>query len=250
MLWLLVVASAIELPPLRAPTLKLKPRDLRFNVLVAGLKGLGKTTACRALLGTNASTATLDFATAVLTVSIVDSDLDLDFANFVAKRRHQNLKNTDSPDDCLIHVCVYFLSPHGLLDADRKNLRRIRREVTVIPVIAKADTLTDAELAAYRSRLEKEFAKLKIERPLAIISRDGDYRWGRSRIRHSDFNDLKRRLFSDDTEDLITKARSHFLRFKRRRLGRQKARSALKTIAILALLYNPLKLRLQLPLNF
>ena len=115
-------------------------------------------------------------------------------------------KETEADGDRLVHACVYFISPHSFLEIDRHFLRHVQRELAIVPVIAKTDTLTDEELAEYRAMLRDEFTKNNIQvydfgekssellekrafargrergEPLGIIARDGHYPWGTSQF--------------------------------------------------------------------
>lgn len=46
-----------------------------------------------------------------------------------------------------VHTCLYFIAPsgHGLKPLDVEFMRRLHDKVNIIPVIAKADTLTPDE---------------------------------------------------------------------------------------------------------
>ena len=59
------------------------------------------------------------------------------------------------PKEELVHVCLYFLSPGRFLAIDRHFLKHVQNEVTIVPVIAKADTMTDSEIKGYRKELEQ-----------------------------------------------------------------------------------------------
>ncbi|KAL5017106.1 hypothetical protein ScPMuIL_006695 [Solemya velum] len=50
--------------------------------------------------------------------------------------------------DTRVHCCLYFISPygHGLKPLDIDMMKRLHNKVNIIPVIAKADTLTSTEL--------------------------------------------------------------------------------------------------------
>ena len=65
------------------------------------------------------------------------------------------------PDEQL-HCLLYFVPPHRLLRTDRLFLQRMQRLMPVIVVIAKADTLSDDELAAQRAMLRNELAHAHI----------------------------------------------------------------------------------------
>jgi septin 7 len=56
--------------------------------------------------------------------------------------------------DNRIHACLYFISPsgHSLSTLDVECLKRLSARVNIIPVIAKADTLTEEELVGFKQR--------------------------------------------------------------------------------------------------
>ncbi|EDQ86981.1 uncharacterized protein MONBRDRAFT_27671 [Monosiga brevicollis MX1] len=64
------------------------------------------------------------------------------------------LTRTEIPDT-RVHCCLYFISPsvHGLRALDIHVLRRLQNKVNIIPVIAKADTLTDEECHLLKKRV-------------------------------------------------------------------------------------------------
>uniref|UniRef100_A0A6J0V134 Septin-12 isoform X1 n=2 Tax=Pogona vitticeps TaxID=103695 RepID=A0A6J0V134_9SAUR len=60
--------------------------------------------------------------------------------------------------DTRVHACVYFVPPtgHWLRPLDLECMRRISKITNVVPVIAKADTLTLEERAEFRQRIQKD----------------------------------------------------------------------------------------------
>ena len=52
--------------------------------------------------------------------------------------------------DGLVHVCLYFIAAHRLKGVDLEFMRRLEPYVNLVPVIAKADTMTLAERDAFR----------------------------------------------------------------------------------------------------
>ncbi len=298
-------------------SLKLKPRIISLNIMVAGLAGLGKTTLCRALLdawwdeiqedketsagktkgfdmarlGSLASSFTSSLsaggsstssgvsqtrarrtisttaispsapfeyfdekANTILRVRIIDTpgfgnrvnhrNSVKPITDYISDCRRKRFRREKSPsfkqssgddDDAnnrmLVHVCLYFLSPGRFLAIDRHFLKHVQDEVTIVPVIAKADTMTDEEIARYRAELariwedesigvysldERHDRKFKfggrtnVTRPnvansgnekfyrgrrpgeaLAIICRDGMYPWGHSYALDPEHSDLK-----------------------------------------------------------
>lgn len=177
------------------------------------------------------------------------------------------LPDRDAVEACddLVHVCLYFLSPGRFLEMDAYFLRRIQKEVCIIPIIGKADSLTNEELTFYRSELTKAFAREEIEpynfdvkrsgvsvgsnttdglpdsrgrragEALAIVSRDGKYPWGQIRSVnpvHSDLILVRDLLLSQHTENFVEMARNKYGVYRARRIQRRKIGDALKIFAL------------------
>lgn len=66
--------------------------------------------------------------------------------------------------DMRVHACLYFVRPtgHSLRPLDVEIMKRLGTRVNLIPVIAKADTLTPQDLAAF---------KRNVRPPAGILSR-------------------------------------------------------------------------------
>ncbi|KAJ2974954.1 hypothetical protein NQ176_g5789 [Zarea fungicola] len=62
--------------------------------------------------------------------------------------------------DTRIHCCLFFIQPsgHSLKPIDIVVLKKLSDVVNVVPVIAKADTLTTEERQAFKERIKEEFA--------------------------------------------------------------------------------------------
>lgn len=62
--------------------------------------------------------------------------------------RHEKL-------DMRVHACLYFIRPtgHTLKPLDIEVMKRLGTRVNLIPVIAKADTLTPADLAKFKDKV-------------------------------------------------------------------------------------------------
>ena len=291
-------------------SLKLKPRVVSFNVMVAGLSGLGKTTTCNMLFDAwqgnkkrtepklRRATPHVDVSrkierydertNTILRVRVVDTpgfgnNIDHKHAvrpitNYIRKCRDQQFRaqmgarNDHQTSDKLIHVCVYFISPHRFLEIDRHFLKNVQGELAIIPVIAKTDTLTDEELAEYRAMLQKEFKENNIEvydfgemgdtgklsfargrergEPLGIIARDGHYPWGTSEFElaeHSDFSLLQDLLLSEHTEPLVEHALKRYARYRARRVRVGYVTDAAKSLAALMLAGRALGVPVPLP---
>ncbi len=57
--------------------------------------------------------------------------------------------------DLRVHACLYFIRPtgHTLKPLDIEVMKRLCSRVNLIPVIAKADTLSPADLARFKQRV-------------------------------------------------------------------------------------------------
>ncbi|KAJ9642341.1 cell division control protein [Coniosporium apollinis] len=62
--------------------------------------------------------------------------------------------------DTRIHCCLFFIQPsgHALKPIDIVVLKKLSEFVNVVPVIAKSDSLTLEERAAFKERIKEEFA--------------------------------------------------------------------------------------------
>ena len=58
--------------------------------------------------------------------------------------------------DRRIHACIYMIPPNGhtLRPLDLQVMKMIHQRVNLIPIIAKADTLTDNDMASFRQRVK------------------------------------------------------------------------------------------------
>jgi len=57
--------------------------------------------------------------------------------------------------DLRVHACLYFIRPtgHTLKPLDIEVMKRLSSRVNLIPVVAKADTLSPADLARFKQRV-------------------------------------------------------------------------------------------------
>lgn len=74
---------------------------------------------------------------------------------FDAYLEAENKVNRMNIIDNRVHACVYFIQPtgHALKPLDIEVMRRLHTKVNLIPVIAKADTLTDEEISEFKKRV-------------------------------------------------------------------------------------------------
>ncbi|ANB14349.1 septin CDC12 [Sugiyamaella lignohabitans] len=71
--------------------------------------------------------------------------------------RQEQQPNRKDKVDMRVHACVYFIRPtgHGLKPLDIETIRKLSTRVNVIPVIAKADTLSKEEISAFKDRIRQ-----------------------------------------------------------------------------------------------
>ncbi|XP_059536756.1 neuronal-specific septin-3 isoform X4 [Myotis daubentonii] len=67
--------------------------------------------------------------------------------------------------DTRVHCCLYFISPtgHSLRPLDLEFMKHLSKVVNIIPVIAKADTMTLEEKSEFKQRVRKELEVHGIE---------------------------------------------------------------------------------------
>ncbi|XP_052124950.1 septin-7 isoform X1 [Frankliniella occidentalis] len=67
--------------------------------------------------------------------------------------------------DSRVHCCLYFIAPsgHGLKPLDVEFMQRLHDKVNIIPVIAKADTMTPDECNQFKKQILNEIAQHKIK---------------------------------------------------------------------------------------
>ncbi|NXA37470.1 SEP12 protein, partial [Eudromia elegans] len=88
--------------------------------------------------------------------------------------------------DTRVHSCVYFVPPtgHWLRPLDLEFMRRLSKIVNVVPVIAKADTLTLEERAEFKQRIQQDLKAHAISvYPQEDFDEDPDDRALNDRIR-------------------------------------------------------------------
>jgi len=146
--------------------------------------------------------------------------------------------------DTRVHCCLYFIPPygHGLRQIDLEFLKRLQYKVNLIPVIAKADTLTKEEVQRLKNNINREIEEndieiyqfpdcdsdedeefksqnqaLKTSVPFAVVAgthcmeisgrkvRGRQYPWGFVEVdnpKHSDFALLRRFIIQTHMQDL------------------------------------------------
>ncbi|KAI5961730.1 spn4 [Candida margitis] len=163
--------------------------------------------------------------------------------------------------DLRVHACLYFIRPtgHSLKPLDIEVMKRLSTRVNLIPVIAKADTLSPQEMDTFKNRIREiieaqdisiyipplelddpasaEHSKQLIEAmPFSIIGSEEDvevapgqfvrgrkYPWGVVEIendQHCDFKKLRSLLLRTNMLDLILSTNElHYETFRSIKLG-------------------------------
>jgi septin 7 len=163
-----------------------------LTLVFPGESGLGKSTLVNTLFNTSLyppkerKQPSLDFTPKTVNIQAISADIEEngvrlrltvvdtpgfgDFVNnddswrpiienieqrFDAYLDAENKVNRMNIVDNRVHACVYFIQPtgHSLKPLDVEVMRRLHTKVNLIPVIAKSDTLTDDEIAAFKQRV-------------------------------------------------------------------------------------------------
>ncbi|KAG8912356.1 hypothetical protein FRC01_005137 [Tulasnella sp. 417] len=69
--------------------------------------------------------------------------------------RQEQQPQREEKSDLRVHACLYFIRPtgHTLKPLDIEIMKRLGTRVNLIPVVAKADTLTQNDLALFKKRV-------------------------------------------------------------------------------------------------
>ncbi|XP_065339197.1 septin-7 isoform X2 [Cloeon dipterum] len=166
-----------------------------------------------------------------------------------------------APLDGRVHCCLYFIAPsgHGLKPLDVEFMQRLHDRVNIVPVLAKADTMTPEECIAFKKQILQEIhqhkikiyefpdspeddedakqnAKLKARVPFAVVGsntvleveggkriRGRRYPWGIAEVEnleHCDFLAMRNMLLRTHLQDLKEITSSvHYENFRCRKLA-------------------------------
>ncbi|KIW67079.1 hypothetical protein PV04_06353 [Phialophora macrospora] len=176
---------------------KLLKRGFQFNVICVGQTGLGKSTLINTIFASHLidskgrlrpdepirSTTDIQTVSHIieengvrLRLSIVDTPGYGDLVNndrcwdpivkYIKDQHSAYLRKELTAQreryipDTRIHCCLFFIQPsgHALKPIDIVVLKKLSDVVNVVPVIAKADSLTLEERRAFKERIKEEFA--------------------------------------------------------------------------------------------
>jgi len=140
-----------------------------------------------------------------------------------------------------VDAVLYFIAPHALRNLDIDMMRRLMDKTAVVPIIAKADTLTPEELDEFRTEVTETLAGEGVRtyrNPFAVISSSyiaetlnsesgrvsgRRYDWGIVEADvHSDIPDLRSCLIAEGLDDLKAEKRKHYVRYRQLRLQRDR----------------------------
>ena len=141
--------------------------------------------------------------------------------------------------DC-VDVALYFFAPHRCKKADIAFLRKLQGRVSIVPILAKADSMTAEELADFRSEVSRALKDANVpvaHPPLAIITAarpaggsplGREYPWGLAESEtgsvsyvHSEVEKLRRFLLIDGLLDLKQRSQQHYETYRARVLSSQ-----------------------------
>uniref|UniRef100_A0A3Q0SXM4 Septin n=1 Tax=Amphilophus citrinellus TaxID=61819 RepID=A0A3Q0SXM4_AMPCI len=160
-------------------------KGFTFTLIVAGESGLGKSTLINSLFLTdlykdrkvpNAEDGekgiklrltiidTPGFGDAINNTESwrhVEDYIDQQFEQYFRDESGLNRRNIQ---DNRVHCCLYFISPfgHGLRPLDVDCMRALHEKVNIIPVLAKADSLTPAEVCRKKMKIREEIKQFGI----------------------------------------------------------------------------------------
>uniref|UniRef100_A0A672HVD0 Septin-type G domain-containing protein n=1 Tax=Salarias fasciatus TaxID=181472 RepID=A0A672HVD0_SALFA len=88
--------------------------------------------------------------------------IDQQFEQYFRDESGLNRKNIQ---DNRVHCCLYFISPfgHGLRPLDVEFMKALHEKVNIVPILAKADTLTPMEVKKKKIKIREEIEQYGIK---------------------------------------------------------------------------------------
>nr|XP_033778140.1 septin-4-like isoform X2 [Geotrypetes seraphini] len=176
-------------------------KGFEFTIMVAGESGLGKSTLINSLFLTDLYkdrkllnseeriSQTIDITKRAveieekgvkLRLTVVDTpgfgdalnntDCWKPIADYVDQQFEQYFRDESGLNrknilDNRVHCCLYFISPfgHGLRPLDVKFMKALHERVNIVPILAKADTLTPIEVERKKCKIQEEIEHNEIQ---------------------------------------------------------------------------------------
>eukprot|EP00184_Porphyridium_aerugineum_P004707 CAMPEP_0184699430 /NCGR_PEP_ID=MMETSP0313-20130426/5705_1 /TAXON_ID=2792 /ORGANISM="Porphyridium aerugineum, Strain SAG 1380-2" /LENGTH=425 /DNA_ID=CAMNT_0027158523 /DNA_START=417 /DNA_END=1694 /DNA_ORIENTATION=+ len=139
-----------------------------------------------------------------------------------------------------VDVVLYFIAPHRLKGLDIALLKRLNGRCTIIPILAKSDTMTFSERLTFKDVVKQQLEANRIvyfHEPLCIISSPSlveskasgskvfgrAYEWGTVESElHSEITTLRSLIIGPGLEDLQALKQEYYETYRQRALQREK----------------------------
>ncbi|KAF2349700.1 Septin-type guanine nucleotide-binding (G) domain [Trinorchestia longiramus] len=277
-----------------------------FNILCIGETGMGKSTLMDTLFNTSfestpashslpavklkSHTYELQESNVRLKLTIVDTvgygdqvnkaDSFTSIVDYIDKQFDDYLqeelkirRSLNTAHDSRIHACLYFICPtgHGLKSIDLVCMKKLDSKVNIIPIIAKADTVSKVELSRFKARITQEIksngihlyqfptddetiaktnSEMNAQMPFAVVGstdfvrvgnkmvRARQYPWGTVQVEsesHCDFTKLREMLIRTNMEDMREVTHSCHYELYRKKMLEQVLIIRLKSIDLVCM---------------
>ncbi|POV99703.1 hypothetical protein PSHT_13419 [Puccinia striiformis] len=240
-----------------------------FTLMVVGESGLGKTTLINTLFSTELAmpkdyrrrfakqldkTTEIDIIKAELEekafrvqLTVIDTPGFGDYVNnrdswvpiidFIDDQHESFMRQEQQPRrteklDMRVHACLYFIRPtgHTLKPLDIETMKRLGSRVNLIPVVAKADTLTPQDLERFQAKSRNAFSIIGSTQDVTTgdgrVVKGREYLWGVAEVEneeHCDFKKLRSLLIRTHMLDLInTTEETHYENYRQQQMETRK----------------------------